>query len=35
MNAAHKRDALLRLKTVRGHLDGVIRVVEAEPIVRT
>jgi len=30
MNAAHKRDALLRLKTVRGHLDGVIRLVEAE-----
>jgi CsoR family transcriptional regulator, copper-sensing transcriptional repressor len=30
MNAAHKRDALQRLKTVRGHLDGVIRLVEAE-----
>ena len=30
MNAGHKRDALLRLKTVRGHLDGVIRMVEAE-----
>ena len=30
MNAAYKRDALLRLKTVRGHLDGVIRLVEAE-----
>jgi DNA-binding FrmR family transcriptional regulator len=30
MDAAHKRDALLRLKTVRGHLDGVIRMVEAE-----
>jgi DNA-binding FrmR family transcriptional regulator len=30
MNTAHKRDALLRLKTVRGHLDGVIRMVEAE-----
>jgi CsoR family transcriptional regulator, copper-sensing transcriptional repressor len=30
MNAAHKRDALLRLKTVRGHLEGVIRLVEAE-----
>jgi DNA-binding FrmR family transcriptional regulator len=30
MDAAHKRDALLRLKTVRGHLDGVIRLVEAE-----
>src|SRR5258708_36768338 len=30
MDAAHKRDVLLRLKTVRGHLDGVIRLVEAE-----
>ncbi len=30
MNARHKRDALLRLKTVRGHLDGIIRMVEAE-----
>lgn len=30
MDAEHKRDALLRLKTVRGHLDGVIRMVEAE-----
>ena len=30
MHAEHKRDALLRLKTVRGHLDGVIRMVEAE-----
>jgi CsoR family transcriptional regulator, copper-sensing transcriptional repressor len=30
MNAQHKRDALLRLKTVRGHLDGIIRMVEAE-----
>ncbi len=30
MDAGHKRDALLRLKTVRGHLDGVIRMVEAE-----
>ncbi len=30
MNVGHKRDALLRLKTVRGHLDGVIRIVEAE-----
>jgi CsoR family transcriptional regulator, copper-sensing transcriptional repressor len=30
MNAAYKRDALLRLKTVRGHLDAVIRLVEAE-----
>jgi CsoR family transcriptional regulator, copper-sensing transcriptional repressor len=30
MNAGHKRDALLRLKTVRGHLQGVIRMVEAE-----
>ena len=26
----HKRDALLRLKTVRGHLDGVIAMVEQE-----
>ncbi len=30
MDAGHKHDALLRLKTVRGHLDGVIRMVEAE-----
>jgi CsoR family transcriptional regulator, copper-sensing transcriptional repressor len=30
MEARHKQDALLRLKTVRGHLDGVIRMVEAE-----
>ena len=30
MNAGHKRDALLRLKTVRGHLDGIVRMVEAE-----
>ena len=30
MNAGYKQDALLRLKTVRGHLDGVIRMVEAE-----
>jgi CsoR family transcriptional regulator, copper-sensing transcriptional repressor len=30
MNLEHKRDALLRLKTVRGHLDGIIRMVEAE-----
>jgi CsoR family transcriptional regulator, copper-sensing transcriptional repressor len=30
MNADRKRDALLRLKTVRGHLDGVIRMVDAE-----
>ena len=30
MDAGHKRDALLRLKTVRGHLDGIIRMVEAE-----
>ena len=30
MNAEHKRNALQRLKTVRGHLDGVIRMVEAE-----
>src|ERR1700739_1934391 len=29
MNAEHKRDALLRLKTVRGHLDGIVRMVEA------
>jgi DNA-binding FrmR family transcriptional regulator len=26
----HKREALLRLKTVRGHLDGVIGMVEQE-----
>jgi CsoR family transcriptional regulator, copper-sensing transcriptional repressor len=30
MDPGHKRDALLRLKTVRGHLDGVIRMVEGE-----
>lgn len=30
MNQEHKRDALMRLKTVRGHLDGVIRMVEDE-----
>ena len=30
MNAAHKQDALRRLRTIRGHLDGVIRMVEAE-----
>src|ERR1700746_2197753 len=30
MNAVHKRDALQRLKTVRGHLDGLIRMIEAE-----
>ena len=30
MNTEHKRNALLRLKTVRGHLDGIIRMVEAE-----
>jgi DNA-binding FrmR family transcriptional regulator len=30
MNSVHKKDALQRLKTVRGHLDGVIRMVEAE-----
>ncbi|MGH2366540.1 MAG: metal-sensitive transcriptional regulator [Chloroflexota bacterium] len=30
MNARHKRDALLRLKTVRGHIDGVIGMVEQE-----
>jgi DNA-binding FrmR family transcriptional regulator len=28
--ASHKRDALLRLKTVRGHIDGVIAMVEDE-----
>ncbi|MGH7746624.1 MAG: metal-sensitive transcriptional regulator [Candidatus Dormibacteria bacterium] len=30
MNPDHKRNALLRLKTVRGHLDGLIEMVEAE-----
>ena len=30
MIASHKRDALLRLKTVRGHIDGVIGMVEDE-----
>lgn len=30
MQAHHKRNALLRLKTVRGHLDGVIAMVERE-----
>ena len=30
MNGVNKRDALLLLKTVRGHLDAVIRLVEAE-----
>jgi CsoR family transcriptional regulator, copper-sensing transcriptional repressor len=30
VNSEHKRDALVRLKTVRGHLDGIIRMVEAE-----
>lgn len=30
MDARHKRDALLRLKTARGHLDGIIRMVEGE-----
>ena len=30
MNPEHKRDALLRLKTVRGHLDGIVRMIEAE-----
>ena len=30
MKTHHKRDALNRLKTVRGHLDGVIAMVEAE-----
>jgi CsoR family transcriptional regulator, copper-sensing transcriptional repressor len=28
--ASHKREALLRLKTVRGHIDGVIGMVERE-----
>jgi len=28
--ASYKRDALLRLKTVRGHIDGVIGMVEDE-----
>jgi DNA-binding FrmR family transcriptional regulator len=28
--ASHKREALLRLKTVRGHIDGVIGMVEDE-----
>jgi DNA-binding FrmR family transcriptional regulator len=28
--ASHKREALLRLKTVRGHIDGVISMVEDE-----
>ena len=30
MIASYKRDALLRLKTVRGHIDGVIAMVEDE-----
>ncbi len=30
MERGHKRAVLNRLKTVRGHLDGVIRMVEAE-----
>ena len=30
MIATHKREALLRLKTVRGHIDGVIGMVEDE-----
>jgi DNA-binding FrmR family transcriptional regulator len=30
MDQGHKRAVLNRLKTVRGHLDGVIRMVEAE-----
>ena len=30
MIASHKREALQRLKTVRGHIDGVIGMVEAE-----
>jgi len=28
--ASHKREALLRLKTVRGHIDGVIGMAERE-----
>jgi DNA-binding FrmR family transcriptional regulator len=28
--ASHKREALQRLKTVRGHIDGVIGMVEDE-----
>jgi DNA-binding FrmR family transcriptional regulator len=30
MKSEYKHDALMRLKTIRGHLDGVIRMVEAE-----
>jgi DNA-binding FrmR family transcriptional regulator len=30
MQEEHKRSALNRLKTVRGHLDGVIRMVEED-----
>ena len=30
MNVEHRRNALLRLKTVRGHLDGIIRMVDEE-----
>jgi len=30
VNIEHKRNALLRLKTVRGHLDGLIGMVETE-----
>jgi DNA-binding FrmR family transcriptional regulator len=30
MDPAYRRDALLRLKTVRGHLDGLIGMVEAD-----
>ena len=30
MDTQHKQGALLRLKTVRGHLGGIIRMVEAE-----
>lgn len=30
MIASHKREALLRLKTVRGHIDGVIGMVDRE-----
>lgn len=30
MRAEHKREALLRLRTIRGHLDGLIRMVEQE-----
>jgi DNA-binding FrmR family transcriptional regulator len=30
MRAEHKREALVRLRTIRGHLDGLIRMVEQE-----